>query len=182
MTLEEIQKLNYNHYCPSSAFKNCTEFKWSQVQTDTPQFTLLNVFLIKSSLPIKTHIMLNHDNGKWTVHPGATRQLLASIYPVPVPVIIADNSNTLTGYSFQEIPFTPSTLWEPETDEGGYRGFKDGYMEIAPLYTEPQFYENRHEGRGDITFSIDLNSRFPRIYADGQILYERKNYLWVLTN
>ena len=178
MTLEEIQNLNYNNWRPNSAFKNlCREFKWSEIKEDTNQFKLLNVYLIKRSLPIKTHIMLNHDNGKWTVHPGGTRQLLASIYHEPVPVIIADNSNTLTGYEFKEIPFTPSNI---------YHGRKSGYTEIAPIYTEPQFYEDRHEGRGDITFTIDVNTRYPKIYANGEVMYEKKHNhphdIWLLTN
>lgn len=173
LTLSEIIDLNPINYKknfnPASAFYYCTSFKWSDItkQKYDNKFTLHNLYIIKKSLPIRTHIMLNHNNGEWHVHPGGTRLLLADIYTEPVPVIIADNSDTLEGYRQQHIPFTKSNV------------YKNEYTEIVPHYYVEQFFEDE-PGAEDICYSIDRNSQ--TISANNEIFYEFKNFKWRLTN
>ena len=183
MTLSQIVNLSPSNYKknfdPAKAFNGSNRFYWSHIlpgQHDT-KFTLHNINLIKNSLPIKTHIMLNYKDGNWTSHPGGTRLLLADVYHENVPVIIADNSNTLEGYSFNKIPFTTSNVWEPETDRD-YYSYSKGYTEIAPLYTQQQFHSDE-PALPDVCYTIDRSAG--TISADNKILYEWINPKWRLT-
>jgi len=178
LTLSEIIDLNPINYKknfnPVTAFAYCTSFKWSDItkQKYDNKFTrryltLHNLYIIKNSLPIRTHIMLNHINGKWHVHPGGTRLLLADIYTDPVPVIIADNSNTLEGYRLEDIPFTKSNV------------YKNDYTEIVPHYYVEHFFED-DPGSKDICYTLDKNTK--TISANNEVFYEFKNFKWRLTN
>lgn len=173
LTLSEIIDLNPINYKkdfnPATAFDYCTSFKWSDItkQNYDSKFTLHNLYIIKNSLPIRTHIMLNHNNGEWHVHPGGTRLLLAEIYTDPVPVIIADNSNTLEGYRLEPISFTTSNV------------YKNDYTEIVPHYFVEQFFEDDPDSE-DICYTIDKKAK--TISANNEVFYEFKNFKWRLTN